>query len=1120
MLQETHIKSCDSDKVNKELKINTDKYEVIHDGKYYAKKACHGVSLLVNRKKGLEVISFKTSGHGRWIIADVKISNCVYTVINLYAPSGDNADTAQFFESFHCLLKDKKNIIMGGDTNAIWYRSDTTNPNRKISPFTKEFLKKNKLFVNVQANRNSYTYIKGDSKSSIDKFILDNSTIAKCCKTEVYENVIISDHRPISMKLIDISKNDTNNHSNDNTKLKRNTKQVDMHVFNDKLLQDKKHTDCINNIIQDEKNTWANVKQQLLQYSLENKDKKSQLECDVKKKNKKWSIYMQELEQANEEEQLELLNDLNKPSKKFTQSLSNKSNNNNKNNSNKIATLINNNNYIINGEDNINKHIFSHYSSFFKKKKRSKFNNFYNVKKLTQQHKMDISKPISRKEISEAINSIGVKAPGVDGIGPRVYKKFNKIIASKLEAYYTDTNKDYKSFAKGKIILIHKSGDVKVLGNYRPITLLNVDYRIFALIYFRRLEIIRNQIMNTKLNSYQKGVNLTQNVQVIDLQIRKKLKNYILNTDYSKAFDSIHHEYIKEILMNHNFPNDFIEMINKIYDNATSAVVGCNNKLTDDVDVQRGVRQGDSLSVFLFPLVLNPLLEKINKLEKNQIVYAHADDVCYLFKTKKALKYTLKLIDRFTKISGLQLNKKKCKLITSDNKLQHEYKSIPIVKEFKYLGFQIGKAGIINTYDDDIRYICDKMENMKHKYYLKTKIIILNTYLLAKLYYKLQLSPLSEEQLHEIQQMIKWFLFYKSKIGFEKFDKGYPYRAKPSLQRLYKSKAEGGYGLINLDLRSKTCAIKVIVNVLNGKMKLCNIFKNDFRKIKKLQKLKVFQPPILCKITKKNMTAVNNIYISRYYDAMKALHFRLEYIGKKGEYVTVFDKSYNYNYTGKIHKINRKSPFDVEIDICDATTLVTDMYSKDDKNEHLYVGSNSKRYHLVQKDTLNFKRLAYKIRSRDIEQLVVSSKQPSYELLNISKFCKLRGLLANHLEQFIVKLINRSNSTRNKSCYACKSTNDTNHFLDCVSLTKYFTLFNITNFTQGRQLINITEPTPAHIVFLQFLWLCHIHWQYNEIAPTDEDATDMICVSIAKQNKCLKAKKKLLITDNPFRLAL
>ena len=100
---------------------------------------------------------------------------------------------------------------------------------------------------------------------------------------------------------------------------------------------------------------------------------------------------------------------------------------------------------------------------------------------------------ISLEEVFNAINSQrNNKSPGNDGLTAEFYEHFsNEVAPTLLEVYnsWKQLGIIGISSRKGIISVIYKKGDKKDIANYRPISRLNLDYKIFTTILKNRMQI-------------------------------------------------------------------------------------------------------------------------------------------------------------------------------------------------------------------------------------------------------------------------------------------------------------------------------------------------------------------------------------------------------------------------------------------------------------------------------------------------------------------------------------------------------------------------------------------------------------------------------------------------------
>ena len=141
----------------------------------------------------------------------------------------------------------------------------------------------------------------------------------------------------------------------------------------------------------------------------------------------------------------------------------------------------------------------------------------------------------------------------------------------------------------------------------------------------------------------------------------------LLLIDFEKAFDSISHEFIMQVLDFYNFGASIKSWVKHFYEDAFSCVL-VNGHLTNRFKlVERGCRQGDPLSPYIFLLcaeILSILIRKnsnINGLtvgnDQHKIIQYADYPVITLDGSKEDLQETLKMLNEFARGSGLTINK-------------------------------------------------------------------------------------------------------------------------------------------------------------------------------------------------------------------------------------------------------------------------------------------------------------------------------------------------------------------------------------------------------------------------------------------------------------------------------
>ena len=134
------------------------------------------------------------------------------------------------------------------------------------------------------------------------------------------------------------------------------------------------------------------------------------------------------------------------------------------------------------------------------------------------------------------------KSPGNDGFTVEFYCTFwidlgDMFVEALNEAYNRGGMSN--SQKQGVITLIEKEGknamDVK---NYRPITLLNVDYKILSKVLARRIKEVLGEVVHHDQVGYIKDRNIGEAVRLIDDMFFSSLNQdngYLVAADFEKA---------------------------------------------------------------------------------------------------------------------------------------------------------------------------------------------------------------------------------------------------------------------------------------------------------------------------------------------------------------------------------------------------------------------------------------------------------------------------------------------------------------------------------------------------------------------------------------------------------
>ena len=309
--------------------------------------------------------------------------------------------------------------------------------------------------------------------------------------------------------------------------------------------------------------------------------------------------------------------------------------------------------------------------------------------KLSEDQAEDIGREIERDEIRNALQSAKAhSAPGPTGqtLG------FYKYIFSQIPYLFTkciniatffDDILDSPSLTwvkRRKIIYIGKPGKDPVLpGSYRPLSLLEILYKIPAKIMTDRLGRILGDISYTDQQGFVPGRG-TQYNTLSALHAIQDAENtgkslQVLGIDINSAFDAISGECIRQCMTINGFPAHVIQAIHNLTKEGR-AQIEVNGRLGEEFIQKSGVGQGDPLSAFRFNIGTEPLLRALHKhtghciyqdiagTVMNPVSYAddHLHTICA--RTPRDVQGILDIYNRYTQVSGLIINPNKTELLT------------------------------------------------------------------------------------------------------------------------------------------------------------------------------------------------------------------------------------------------------------------------------------------------------------------------------------------------------------------------------------------------------------------------------------------------------------------------
>lgn len=233
----------------------------------------------------------------------------------------------------------------------------------------------------------------------------------------------------------------------------------------------------------------------------------------------------------------------------------------------------------------------------------------------------DLENEISTEEIQQAIAGLVLgKSPGPDGYTARFYKKFQDLIIQILKKTYnsiSNTQIFTPQSTEAHIILIPKPDkDHTMCKNYRPISLTNIDIRLYSKIISNRLTPILPNYIELDQTGFMKGRETKDNIiktcTLIEYAQKTAIQTCLLTVDAEKAFDRVAGQFLKEALIQIGMDPKMFNRIVALYSNSR-AKVRTNGILSEYIEITNGTRQGCPLSPLLYILVMEHLVMAIRK---------------------------------------------------------------------------------------------------------------------------------------------------------------------------------------------------------------------------------------------------------------------------------------------------------------------------------------------------------------------------------------------------------------------------------------------------------------------------------------------------------------------------
>ena len=471
----------------------------------------------------------------------------------------------------------------------------------------------------------------------------------------------------------------------------------------------------------------------------------------------------------------------------------------------------------------------------------------YSANKLNINEASTLEGPLTEVELGNALKQMKHnKTPGIDGFPSEFFKVFWKYLKFCILNALNDSINNGKlplSLRQCVITCLPKKGKNRdMIKNWRPLSMLSVLYKLASATIANRLKPYLDSLISKTQNGFVPGRYIGECTRLIydTMYFAEKhnLPGMLVLIDFEKAFDSVSWTFIYQTLEYLGFGQSFIDWIKLFNTDIKATVIQCGF-LSKFIDIERGCRQGDPISSYLFILAAQILTVLfLNNQDIKGIICGNteiklsqfADDTTLILDgTPQSLQAALNVLEIFDSVSGLRVNTEKTQVVWIGKKKRCNEKLLKLnlnwdTTQFNVLGLSFSVDLLDCTeinFSNQIVEIKKILNHWNNRYLTPIgKITIIKTFILSKLnHLLLSLPNPNPGLLSKIKSMFYRFLWSNKPDKIKRDVVTLPHLA-------------GGLKMIDIDLFMKSLKLTWIrrlftssnspwVNLLQAETSMC-----------------------------------------------------------------------------------------------------------------------------------------------------------------------------------------------------------------------------------------------------------------------------------------------------------
>ncbi|WMV13686.1 hypothetical protein MTR67_007071 [Solanum verrucosum] len=349
------------------------------------------------------------------------------------------------------------------------------------------------------------------------------------------------------------------------------------------------------------------------------------------------------------------------------------------------------------------------------------------------------------------------------------------------------------------------------------------------MILTERLKKVMSKLVDEQQMAFIKGRKIMDAILVanecVDMRYKSKAPGILCKLDIEKAYNHLNWEHMWRTLRRMGFGNTWIKWMRFCITTVKFSVL-ISGSPTGFFSSERGLRQGDPLSPFLFILAMEGLSDMLKSAQVNNKIRGfivnegnslgvsishlqYADDTLVFCEAEKEqLKHLRVIFILFEAVSELHINWEKSfiypvnevpEISTLANILGGKIGEIPTT----YLGMPLGaKSKSMNVWNSMVERCEKKLVNWRSQYLsLDDGVSLINNVLDAMPTYMMSLFPIHGKIIKKLDAIRRNFLWQGNGEGEKKHH-------LVKWEAIITSKKEGGLGIKNLKAQNKSLLLK------------------------------------------------------------------------------------------------------------------------------------------------------------------------------------------------------------------------------------------------------------------------------------------------------------------------